>query len=61
MLEHFADPGSATGFKILAAVAIVMLIYGLAGLASNLQWCIETRREHKKGERPEHSAPKGAF
>lgn len=48
MLEHFADPGSATGFKILAAVAIVMLIYGLAGLASNLQLCIETRREHKK-------------
>jgi hypothetical protein len=47
MLEHFAYPGSATGFKILAAVAIVMLIYGLAGLADNLQWCIETRREHK--------------
>jgi hypothetical protein len=48
MLEHFADPGSATGFKILAAVVIVMLIYGMAGLASNLQLCIETRREHKK-------------
>ena len=48
MLEHFADPGSATGFKMLAAVAIVMLIYGLAELADNLQWCIETRREHKK-------------
>lgn len=48
MLEQFADPGSVTGFKILAAEAIVMLIYSLAGLASNLQWCIETRRERQK-------------
>lgn len=48
MLEHFADPGSVTGFKILAAVAVVMLLYGLTGLVSNLQWCAETRRERKK-------------
>lgn len=48
MLEIMTAPEGEAGMKLLAAVSVLVLIYGLTGLYSNLVWCIENRRDRKK-------------
>lgn len=48
MLEIITAPEGETAIKLLVAVSVLALIYGLTGLYSNLVWCIENRRDRKK-------------
>jgi len=48
MLEIMTVPEGETLLKLLAAVSVLALIDGLAGLYSNLVWCVENRRDRKK-------------
>ena len=48
MLEIMTAPEGEMGLKLLCAVSVLALIYGLAGLYSNLVWCIENRIDRKK-------------
>jgi len=48
MPEIVTVPEGETLLKLLVAASVLALIGGLAGLYSNLVWCVENRRDRKK-------------